>query len=66
MATCMKRPFPNEWAARLAVRKIRRRIEGRGLGLPTGIHWCATCMAWHVTSKRQTGTPWWEKGRRLV
>jgi len=66
VATCAKIPFPNQHVARAIARKVRRRNEARGLWVPKGIHWCSCCKAWHLTSKRQSGTPWWEKRARPV
>ena len=61
MATCTKQPIPSKWAAKAVVQRIYRRNVARGGWLPQGYHWCVHCKAFHVTSKRQSGTPWWER-----
>jgi len=48
MPICVKRPYPTPAAATRALTALRR------LKYPelVGIHPCAHCRAWHVTSQR--------------
>lgn len=61
MESCPKKPFPTPGDARTAMQVIERRHRAREAWLPTGIHPCSTCRAWHVTSKKRSGIPPWER-----
>ncbi len=63
MKTCSKQPFPTPKDARTAMRVIERRNRAREAWLPRGIHPCSTCRAWHITSKKQSGTAPWKRRR---
>ena len=53
MTECTKIPYPNPAAAKWAARQIAVNYRKRGLSrVPRGIHPCAECHAWHVTSHR--------------
>jgi len=51
MEACTKIPYPTLGRGLIAARAIARACRRRGCArVPKGIHWCALCTAWHVTS----------------
>jgi len=53
METCTKIPYASLNLARRAARAVARAYRQRGcLRLPRGVHPCANCGAWHVTSQQ--------------
>lgn len=60
MATCEKKPYPTEWAARVALRAVGRTYAARGRSGPRGVHLCQRCGGgtWHLTSSKGQAALW--------
>lgn len=53
MNDCTKIPYPTPAAAKRAAALIAASYRKRGVArLPRGVHPCAECHAWHITSHR--------------
>lgn len=53
MPACSKIPYPNLAAAKFAAAQIAADYRRRGITrVPRGVHPCAACHCWHVTSHR--------------
>jgi hypothetical protein len=51
MTGCTKRSYPTRGAAFFALGKIQRSLDARSAPkVPTGLHICKECHAWHLTS----------------
>lgn len=58
MSPCTKIPYPSASIAGVAMQAIQRRSPA-GKRVPEGIHPCAECRGWHVTSKRGSARNKW-------
>ena len=58
MEPCTKKTYPSRGEALFALARIRSNTHAPGRRVPNGIHPCAACHAWHVTSHAKG------KGRR--
>jgi len=64
VATCDKKPYATEWAARIALRAVGRRYTAQGRSAPRGVHLCLKCGGgtWHLTSSKGQTAPWRRTG----
>lgn len=58
MPACSKKPYANAVLARLALRRIRESSPDRG---EIGIHPCASCSAFHLTSDSGSARNKWTR-----
>lgn len=55
MNDCTKIQYPSASAAKFAALRIAANYRKRGVSrVPRGVHPCAQCHAWHVTSHQTT------------
>ncbi len=55
MIACTKIQYPTPAAAKRAAAAIAANYRKRGAArFPRGVHPCAQCQAWHITSHRTT------------
>lgn len=61
MSTCSKTPYQTQWLAELTLKKVRQLNASRGKKCPTGTYFCASCRAFHLTSKSVSQKPPWDR-----
>jgi hypothetical protein len=61
MSGCSKVSYRDYATAQLTLKAVQRQNTKRDKRLPTGVHYCSSCRAWHLTSKSRTQTPPWLK-----
>lgn len=64
MNDCLKKTYPSQVQALLALRAIQRRATGQQRTPPTGVYLCPACRrSWHLTSKSGVQTAPWARPR---
>ncbi|GAB3192062.1 hypothetical protein GCM10027261_03760 [Geodermatophilus arenarius] len=62
MSGCLKKRYPSQVAALLALRAIQKRSPEAERKRPTGVYLCSQCRGqWHLTSKSASQSPPWQK-----
>jgi hypothetical protein len=67
MAVCAKNPYPDQAAARLALKSILSKNRAKAAKMPKRVYPCDSCDGWHLTAKPLSGkTPPWERDPNWV